>query len=215
MVSMKKLLWVVVIVAIALGVYFILPKIFNKNDVIKGGNGGVACTMEAKLCPDGSYVGRSGPKCEFAKCPDVSVIPTSWKTYTNTASGFSFSYPPVIQATYIIAQDWPPTVRISGEKFSCIESQSLEKGMPIKETKVTVSGRDYCIETQSEGAAGSTYINYTYTTTKGGKLVSYVFVLKYPNCDNYPDPKKTECKNERNIFNLNNLIEQITQTLKL
>ena len=29
----------------------------------------VACTMEAKLCPDGSAVGRSGPRCEFAKCP--------------------------------------------------------------------------------------------------------------------------------------------------
>lgn len=30
---------------------------------------GVMCTMEAKLCPDGSYVGRSGPNCEFAPCP--------------------------------------------------------------------------------------------------------------------------------------------------
>lgn len=28
-----------------------------------------ACTQEAKLCPDGSYVGRSGPNCEFAACP--------------------------------------------------------------------------------------------------------------------------------------------------
>lgn len=28
----------------------------------------VTCTMEAKLCPDGSYVGRSGPNCEF-HCP--------------------------------------------------------------------------------------------------------------------------------------------------
>jgi hypothetical protein len=27
-----------------------------------------ACTMEAKLCPDGSSVGRSGPNCEFAPC---------------------------------------------------------------------------------------------------------------------------------------------------
>ncbi len=27
------------------------------------------CTMEAKLCPDGSYVGREGPKCEFKACP--------------------------------------------------------------------------------------------------------------------------------------------------
>lgn len=34
------------------------------------------CTMEAKQCPDGSYVGRSGPNCEFAKCPTFSQ-PTS------------------------------------------------------------------------------------------------------------------------------------------
>ncbi len=33
------------------------------------GSGQVACTQEAKLCPDGSYVGRTGPNCEFAQCP--------------------------------------------------------------------------------------------------------------------------------------------------
>ena len=32
-------------------------------------SGGKACTMEAKLCPDGSAVGRVGPNCEFAPCP--------------------------------------------------------------------------------------------------------------------------------------------------
>lgn len=31
----------------------------------------VACTMEAKICPDGSSVGRTGPNCEFAPCPTV------------------------------------------------------------------------------------------------------------------------------------------------
>lgn len=31
----------------------------------------VACTMEAKICPDGSAVGRIGPNCEFAACPDL------------------------------------------------------------------------------------------------------------------------------------------------
>lgn len=29
----------------------------------------VACTMEAKVCPDGSAVGRTGPSCEFTACP--------------------------------------------------------------------------------------------------------------------------------------------------
>ena len=32
--------------------------------------GGKACTDEAKQCPDGkTYVGRTGPNCEFAACP--------------------------------------------------------------------------------------------------------------------------------------------------
>jgi hypothetical protein len=30
---------------------------------------GVMCTMDAKICPDGSAVGRSGPDCEFDPCP--------------------------------------------------------------------------------------------------------------------------------------------------
>ena len=29
----------------------------------------VACTADAKLCPDGTGVGRTGPNCEFAPCP--------------------------------------------------------------------------------------------------------------------------------------------------
>jgi hypothetical protein len=39
--------------------------------------GGVACTMEVKLCPDGSAVGRVGPKCEFAPCPTPSPSATT------------------------------------------------------------------------------------------------------------------------------------------
>jgi hypothetical protein len=34
----------------------------NKNTAI--------CTLEAKVCPDGSIVGRVGPKCEFERCPN-------------------------------------------------------------------------------------------------------------------------------------------------
>lgn len=31
----------------------------------------VACTEEAKICPDGSAVGRTEPNCEFAECPKM------------------------------------------------------------------------------------------------------------------------------------------------
>lgn len=37
----------------------------------------VACTMDAKMCPDGSFVGRVGPDCEFAACPSEGATSQS------------------------------------------------------------------------------------------------------------------------------------------
>ena len=34
----------------------------------------IACTMDAMMCSDGSYVGRTGPKCEFV-CPNKKLLP--------------------------------------------------------------------------------------------------------------------------------------------
>jgi len=54
----------------------------------------IACAMEVKLCPDGSYVGRTGPNCEFAECPTANVDETAdWKIYTSP-DGFEIKYPP-------------------------------------------------------------------------------------------------------------------------
>jgi hypothetical protein len=41
----------------------------------------VACTMEAKQCPDGSYVSRQGPTCEFATCPGGSSLEAEIKMH--------------------------------------------------------------------------------------------------------------------------------------
>lgn len=56
-----------------------------------------ACTLEAKLCPDGTSVGRTGPSCEFTPCPTSESTSSpdisTWKTYVNKVSGFSIKYP--------------------------------------------------------------------------------------------------------------------------
>src|SRR5487761_2425848 len=44
---------------------------------VKAPGGTQACTAEAKLCPDGSSVGRTGPNCEFAVCPMGTATATT------------------------------------------------------------------------------------------------------------------------------------------
>lgn len=41
-----------------------------------GENEGIVCTMDAKICPDGSSVGRVPPTCEFAQCRPSSATAT-------------------------------------------------------------------------------------------------------------------------------------------
>ena len=40
----------------------------DKNIHHNNSNQPIACTMDAMQCPDGSWVGRTGKKCEFI-CP--------------------------------------------------------------------------------------------------------------------------------------------------
>ncbi len=40
----------------------------------------IGCTMEAKICADGTAVGRTGPQCEFEACPDEVVATTTLVT---------------------------------------------------------------------------------------------------------------------------------------
>lgn len=44
-------------------------KFTNQTTTIPSPTVEVYCTQEVKMCPDGSAVGRTGPNCEFAACP--------------------------------------------------------------------------------------------------------------------------------------------------
>ena len=65
-----QLVGVVALMALGVGIAYI-GNVGNVRGIDPGS--GIACTMEAKLCPDGSAVGRSGPNCEFSACPVVDT----------------------------------------------------------------------------------------------------------------------------------------------
>lgn len=71
---MKKLILVLSIISM----FFILSCTQNNP---------VACTQDAKICPDGSAVGRTGPNCEFVPCPQVNTAKCDYndvsKSYLN------------------------------------------------------------------------------------------------------------------------------------
>ena len=102
---MKQLLaGIVLILVLGLGGFLYRneverPAVSGSQQGTGASNGG-ACTDEAKICPDGSAVGRTGPSCTFAVCPPPNaeltigsttfdfVLPEGYQKATN-ASGNS------------------------------------------------------------------------------------------------------------------------------
>lgn len=62
----KTITIILLVLACGIGIFYLYSKTLAPI-------GPVACTMEAKLCSDGSYVGRTGPNCEFTACPEVQI----------------------------------------------------------------------------------------------------------------------------------------------
>lgn len=84
------ILGIVLLLGIVGGAYY-----FGKLSIRPSANP-KACTEEAKICSNGSSVGRTGPNCEFSPCPTANLdsVVANWKVYTNTKYNFSFQYPP-------------------------------------------------------------------------------------------------------------------------
>lgn len=68
------------------------PEVWAQTTSTAATEDAVACTMDAFMCPDGSYVGRTGPQCEFV-CPrgetgntatSSPILPAETRPSTNT-----------------------------------------------------------------------------------------------------------------------------------
>lgn len=121
--------------------------------------------------------------------------------YSNDSVGFA--YPAPFPAEYVSANSWPPTINYVEGTFSCDQSAQIINGQP------------YCVEIEEEGAAGSIYKMFSYTTEQLDKLVTLTFVLQYVQCQNYDNPAQAECLNQQANFSVDDLADGIVQSLEI
>lgn len=76
---MKKYVYIVVILLVLAGAAWVADSYRSRS------LDGVACTMDARICPDGSAVGRIPPRCEFAACPGSGTSEANIRVFSPVA----------------------------------------------------------------------------------------------------------------------------------
>ena len=111
---MKFPVLILILLLITFGVVVIVYNLEGKPEQI-------ACTEEAKLCSDGSAVGRTGPDCEFEKCPGEDGSKTYCKEEQRNADGCIEIYQPVCgwSNENIKCLKWPCASTYSNYCFAC------------------------------------------------------------------------------------------------
>lgn len=66
---MTNIIYTLLALALVVGIFSFIA--FNPSPSLAP----QACTEEAKVCPDGSTVSRTGPNCQFSPCPEVPSVP--------------------------------------------------------------------------------------------------------------------------------------------
>jgi len=72
-VGMAGLILLLLVISLVVAQYAFAPEPTSVEEVIPEDTA-VMCTMDAMQCPDGSFVGRTGPSCAFV-CPPLPLVP--------------------------------------------------------------------------------------------------------------------------------------------
>lgn len=148
---------------------------------------------------------------------DASPRGDQWFGIGTTTQGLTFYYPEPFPGRYVTSPEWPPLVELVANEYSCTEGDITAADGPLQGSKrVTINGREYCVTSSSEGAAGSTYTNYEYVTDQGSDfVVRIVFTIRKVQCMNYDEPARTACTSEQAPFNPDELADRIAKSIRM
>lgn len=122
-----------------------------------------------------------------------------------TTNGVTFKYPPALATPYVSLTTWPPEVsRSTG--YGCIEGN--QNG--FKNEEKTIRGTTYCVSMISEGAAGSTYVDYEYYSAD----YQMTFTIRFPQCLNYDEAEQESCLLDQTSLDLDTLADRILSSAR-
>lgn len=158
-----------------------------------------------------SYMFFIAPQSLMAPTAQVPVDPEGWVRMENE-QGLSFAYPEELALSYVSVSQWPPEVRVSADMYECA-SGTPGPGASVEEK--TIAGRTYCVHTTGEGAAGSTYVTYEYSSAGTSGTIRTTFTLRFPQCLNYDDPDRSACQAEQLAFEPDALAADIIESVQI
>ena len=182
-VSLVILLLIIGLIAVvAVGGYFLWQYFYGSSQSEQ-----VVCTQDVKLCEDGSYVSRSGSKCEFAQCPVAKA--TEWIDLSDLQAGFHLKYP-----TNFFDTGKEPKILSINCGYTALPSvcpnvtafvSSKPAGSMVQPQKININGYDYCKYSFTDATAGYTYYHDYYAAARNKKCVVIELSTSTANCDNY------------------------------
>ncbi|MDD5221285.1 MAG: hypothetical protein PHV47_01630 [Candidatus Pacebacteria bacterium] len=179
-----------VIIITGLLVWIFWPKQESVNN-----SKNIVCPQDAKLCPDGSYVSRTGPNCEFVECP----ISSSSDTDNMTENTFSKIL--ITRKIYSFNE----TAKVYEEVDPATQFLKAEETEDFLSGPITIRTNNDIIFTP-EMLKNATY---TYETLGGGTVGSKIVRTRFENgicniCDESAYVEIVDWQNYMIFGNLNN-----------
>lgn len=197
----------------------------------------VACTQEAKTCPDGSSVSRTGSNCEFAQCPAIKDETAGWRTQRNPLEGFELKYPSDFfdsnQEPSILVGDcnysvFPEACPNINNMAALLSSRRGDGDIDVIKNNISSSGYwkipsgeksvinnvTYCLYQTEDAAMSHTYTSYYYATVINNKCLVVDLNTSQTNCEVYLPIEKGNTEQQKNYDSCLSINKNQPLTLK-
>ncbi|MFZ2970251.1 MAG: YgjV family protein [Minisyncoccia bacterium] len=140
----------------------------------------------------------------------VLVETSGWKTFQSEEKGYEYKYP----ENFFLQDPDISIAKMAGP--SSLEGCYTRKFSGFDVKKVKIGDIFYCLTESTEGTAGSTYVDSSYTNVDGDRIITLHFIVRYPDCGALGE--KTELKFidcERLNLSGPKMTEKTVETFKL